>query len=171
MKAAIVYSFSTSRTSRMADLISAQLSELAPERLNVEELNPELLSEFDFIVAGVPTWFDGEMPYYWDEWMPALEEMGFHDKTFAVFGLADQKGYPDHFADAVGIFARFMSDRGARIIGKTSTHDYEFRKSKALEGDKFIGLILDEDNQPEKSVARIEQWCRELLLQLESGNQ
>lgn len=163
MKTAIAFSFKTTRTSAIAEKIQEHLKSLSPDFINVNEMNPEVLSEYDLILAGVPTWFDGELPFYWDEWLPALEDIDFAGKKFAIFGLADQIHYPDNFADAVGIFAQFVRRLNGEVIGLTSAENYQFRNSKALENGKFLGLILDEDNEAEKSNERIEQWCSQIL--------
>ncbi len=35
---------------------------------------------------------------------------------------------------------------------------YEFDNSWAVEDDMFVGLVLDEVNQPEMTAVRIERW-------------
>jgi flavodoxin I len=40
----------------------------------------------------------------------------------------------------------------------TSSAGYTFKKSKALMGDQFVGLALDEDNQKDQSEARLSDW-------------
>lgn len=166
MKTAIIYSFNTTRTSAAAKKIADHLQQLNPELLNADEMNPDMLLSFDFIIAGVPTWFDGELPFYWDEWLPALEDVSFNNKKLAVFGLADQKNYPDNFADAIGIFADYLLSRGCMLMGKTSTEGYVFRNSRALADGLFKGLVLDEDQQPQLSDQRIEQWTDQLIREI-----
>lgn len=42
--------------------------------------------------------------------------------------------------------------------------EYFFENSKALlNKDYFIGLILDEDRQPDKTQARISNWIKQIL--------
>jgi flavodoxin I len=36
------------------------------------------------IILGVPTWFDGELPNYWDEFVPALEDMDLKGKEVCL---------------------------------------------------------------------------------------
>ena len=40
----------------------------------------------------------------------------------------------------------------------TSVTGYDHDASKAQKGDQFVGLALDEDNQPELSADRIKAW-------------
>lgn len=166
MKTAIVYSFKTTRTRAVAEAIAVGVSGLKPEMIDVDHVHPELLFNYDLIVAGVPTWFDGELPFYWDEWMPELETLDLTGKKVAVFGLGDQLKYPENFADAVGIFADFAEKRGATIVGKTSIDGFSFNSSKAVRENEFLGLVLDDDNQSDLTANRIENWCSSLVEKL-----
>ena len=51
---------------------------------------------------------------------------------------------------------------GAKVIGFTSTQGYYHDASKAQVEDKFVGLILDEDNQSDLTDERIENWVNEI---------
>ncbi|HCC30402.1 MAG TPA: flavodoxin, partial [Marinilabiliales bacterium] len=73
--------------------------------------------DYENFILGVPTWFDGELPNYWDEFIPELEEADLKGKTFALYGAGDQKGYPENFVDAMGILAELLEKRGGKIIG------------------------------------------------------
>lgn len=48
------------------------------------------------MIVGASTWFDGELPTYWDELVPELESLDLKGKKVAIFGLGDQKNYPDN---------------------------------------------------------------------------
>ena len=110
------------------------------------------------MIVGVPTWFDGELPNYWDELMPALEDLDFSAKKIAIFGLGDQKGYPENFCDAIGIMALFFEEKGAQIVGKQPLTGYTFEASKAVRNIEFLGLPLDQENQSRLTAGRIENW-------------
>jgi flavodoxin I len=111
---------------------------------------------------GVPTWFDGELPNYWDEFAPALEEMDLTGKKIALFGLGDQKGYPENFLDGVGIMAEILEEQHATLVGYTSTEGYEFESSRARRGDQFIGLAIDYENQGSMNKERVANWVEKL---------
>ncbi len=68
--------------------------------------------EFDNIIVGVSTWFDGELPNYWDEVKPELEALDMKGKKVAIFGLGDQKKYPENFIDGVGLLAKVFESGG-----------------------------------------------------------
>jgi flavodoxin I len=40
-----------------------------------EEISEEIFTAYDQMILGVSTWFDGELPNYWDEFVPAIEDM------------------------------------------------------------------------------------------------
>ena len=117
---------------------------------------------YNNMILGVPTWFDGELPNYWDEFVPALEDLDLKGKTVALFGNGNQKGYPENFVDGVGIMASLLESRGARLIGFTSTKGYTFESSQALRGDQFTGLALDFENQGSQINGKIKKWVDQL---------
>ncbi len=158
----LFYSFNTRHTSDAAKRIANELGEKNIDKINLETIEEKVFLSYPYMILGVSTWFDGELPNYWDEFLPAMEEMDFTGKTIALFGPADQVGYPQNFADGVGILAGFLKDKGARIIGHYPAQGYHFIRSKALEGDHFAGLVLDYSNQPELTEKRIKEWCQQL---------
>ena len=93
-KTAIFYSFNTKNSSKVAEKIKKAFGESELETINTEELTEEQFLVYDNLILSVPTWFDGELPNYWDEFVPALEELDLKGKKIAIFGLGDQKGYP-----------------------------------------------------------------------------
>ncbi len=56
------------------------------------------------------------------------------------------------------------------FVGQWPIKGYQFTDSKALTEDKkhFYGLAIDEDSQYELSDERIEQWCLQILEQIEA---
>ncbi len=161
-KTAIIYSFHTQKSKKVAEKIIEAFGEPAIVAINAEELTKEVFNEYDNFILSAPTWFDGELPNYWDEFVPDLEEMDLKKKTFAVFGLGDQKGYPENFCDAIGILVGILENCGAEIIGQTSLEGYTFESSKAQRGNIFVGLPLDQENQARLTQQRIENWVAEL---------
>lgn len=160
-KTVIIYSFNTQKSKKVAEKIVEAFGEKI-EAVNAEELTKEDFEKYDQFILSAPTWFDGELPNYWDEFIPDLEEMDLSGKTFAVFGLGDQKGYSENFCDAIGILVEILEDCGANIIGHTSTDGYEFESSRALRDDKFVGLLLDQENQARLTDKRVKNWVEQL---------
>ena len=166
MNTAIIYSFNTNKTAKAAEKIIEAFNKDDLKAVNAENISEDEFLSYDNLILGVPTWFDGELPNYWDEFVPALEDMDLNGKTIAIFGLGDQAGYPENFADGVGILGCLLRDKGAKLVGYTENEKYEFESSKALEDGKFMGLILDQENQARLSKGRIEKWTEQLKQEL-----
>jgi flavodoxin I len=160
-KSAIIYSFNSIKTKKIAERIMEAFGKEI-EAVNAEELTRNVFEPFDNYILGSPTWFDGELANYWDEFIPELEDIDLKSKTIAIFGLGDQKGYPENFGDAVGILAGILENRGARIVGFTSLEGYSFESSKARKGNQFCGLLLDQENQARLTSDRVEKWVESL---------
>jgi flavodoxin I len=161
-KTAIIYSFNTVKTSKIADKIKEAFGSEDVEMLNAEEITSEKFLSYDNLILGVPTWFDGELPNYWDEFLPDLEDMDLSGRKIAIFGLGDQKNYSENFIDAVGIMGDLIEEKGASLVGYSSSEGYSFERSRALRGDKFIGLAIDFENQGSKNKERVTQWVEQL---------
>lgn len=157
-KTGIFYSFNSQKTKLIAEKIIEIFGKNEIEAVNAETVTEEDFMRFDNMILGVPTWFDGELPNYWDELVPAIEDLDLKGKKIAIFGLADQKGYPENFGDAVGLMANLLRSVGAEITGHTSPEEYTFESSKALQEGKFTGLILDQENQARLTQQRLDMW-------------
>jgi len=161
-KIGLFYSYNTKKTAQMANRIIENFEAGTIEAVNAEEITEEQFMKYDNLILGVPTWFDGELPNYWDEFVPALEDLNLKNKKVAIFGAGDQKGYPENFVDGIGIMAGILEQQGAKIVGFTSVKGYEFESSKARRGDQFCGLALDFENQSGMNKKRVAEWCEQL---------
>ncbi len=161
-KIGIFYSYHTTKTGQAVKMLVEALGEASIEKINAETVTAEQIQSYDNLIFGVPTWFDGELPNYWDEFVPELEDMDLKGKKIAVFGNGDQKNYPENFVDGIGIMAEILEARGAKIVGHTSVKGYDFESSRAQRGDKFAGLALDFENQPKQNKKRIADWAEQL---------
>jgi flavodoxin I len=160
-KIALIYSFNTRKTTQAAEKIAQEFGD-AVVKINAETLTEKEFLSYKNLILGVPTWFDGELPNYWDEFVPAIEDMNLKGKTIAVFGNGNQKGYPENFVDGIGIMTRLLKSRGAKLAGFTSTSGYTFESSKALEGDHFMGLALDFENGASQVGGKVKKWVEQL---------
>ena len=55
-----------------------------------------------------------------------------------------------------------ISGLGGTTVGYWPTEGYDHTESKAERNGKFVGLALDEDNQPELTDDRIKAWVTQL---------
>lgn len=163
---AIIYSFNSEKTARAAELIHESFSGENIELVNAEDITGEKFLQYRNLILGVPTWFDGELPNYWDEFVPELEELDLRGRRVAIFGPGDQKNYPENFVDGIGILGNLLEERGAQLAGFTPADEYTFEKSLALRSDKFMGLPLDFENEASKNKPRISRWVEQLKTEL-----
>ena len=74
--------------------------------------------------------------------------------------MGDQAGYPDNFLDAMGQLWKVVKELGEpELVGVWPTEGYEFDASEALDGEEFLGLGLDNDNQEDESEERMIIWA------------
>lgn len=163
MRTALIYSFNTHNTSAVAKLLNDELKKYHIEMINAEEITGEQFLTYHNLILGVPTWFYGELPNYWDEFLPELKELNLKGKKIAIFGNGDQISYPDNFVDAIGVMAQIVEKLGAVIVAHFSPTGYTFSKSKALINDQFYGLPIDFENQSEQTPGRIKTWALQLV--------
>ena len=72
-KTAIIYSFHTRKSKKVAEMIAETWGNDSIEAVNAEELSTSVIEKYDNFILSAPTWFDGELPNYWDEFLPDLE--------------------------------------------------------------------------------------------------
>ncbi|MGM0375217.1 MAG: flavodoxin [Bacteroidota bacterium] len=161
-KIGIFYSFRSHKTKQQVRKMIKHLGENNVEEVDVDKATHEDFEKFENYIFAVPTWFDGELPNYWDEFLPTIEDDDLSGKKFALFGGGDQKGYPENFVDGIGVMAEFLEKRGGTIVGFTSTKGYTFESSRAQRGKKFAGLALDIENQAAQTDERIEKWIADI---------
>jgi flavodoxin I len=165
-KTGIFYSFNTNKTAQVAKKVIENFDKNTIESVNAEEVTAEQFTSYENLILGCPTWFDGELPNYWDEFVPALEELDLKGKTVAIYGNGDQKGYPENFCDAVGLMVELLERQGAKVVGFTSRDGYTYESSKAERGDQFCGLAIDFENQAKLTNSRVKDWCAQLKKEL-----
>lgn len=162
---AIIYSFNTKNSAIAAKQIKAAFGKSEVEELNAEEIDKEKFLRYNNLILGVPTWFEGELPNYWDEFVPELQTLNLKAKKIAIFGNGDQVGYPENFVDGIGIIADILKKCKAIIVGETSAEGYAFESSRAYRNGKFLGLALDFENQSSLNEKRIKDWVAQLKLE------
>ena len=165
-KIGIFYAAKADKTSWVAEKIQKEFGTSA-ESVAIENAWQNDFEDYDNFIVGASTWFDGELPTYWDELLPELRTLQLKGKKVAIFGLGDQVKYPENFADGVGLLAEVFENDGATLVGFTSIDGYSFERSRALKGDKWCGLVIDIENQSEMTDKRIKDWCRQVKKEFE----
>ncbi|MEQ1530117.1 MAG: flavodoxin [Methylococcales bacterium] len=170
-KVGIFFGTDTGNTRKFAKAIQKQLGDgVADKPVNIKNASVDDLLAYDLLILGSPTYGEGELPGLtsgtstesWEEFLPNLAGADFSGKTIALYGLGDQVGYAGNFVDAIGMLYDAFSEVGAKFTGFTDTDGYEFEQSKALLDNKFVGLVLDEDNQKDLSEVRLQDWLQQI---------
>ena len=161
MATALFYASSTGNTADVAQEIASKLGNIPC--IDIGDDGITSINEYDKVILGTPTWGEGELP---DDWLDVWDEftqIDFSNKTVALFGLGDQDGYGDYFLDGMGLIYEVLVKNNVKVIGEWGISDeYYHEDSMAVQGEKFVGLALDEDNQEELTPSRIELWCQEI---------
>ncbi|MBI1859326.1 MAG: flavodoxin [Deltaproteobacteria bacterium] len=159
----MIYGSSTGNTKNVAEMLKDALGNVDYLK-NVTEITPADFSVPENIILGIPTWHIGELQDDWAAMLPMIEQVNPNvtGKKLAIFGLGDAKGYPDTYVDAIQMLWEPFEKRGAKLFGYWPTKGYEFQKSKALKGDKFMGLVIDIENQDNLSDSRVKAWATQI---------
>ena len=160
-KIGIFYGSSTGQTELVAEKLLSMLGEENAELVNVDIATKEDLERFPFLIFGTPTWGIGEMQDDWEDFSEIVLKSDLKGKKIALFGLGDQDTYPDSFTDGIGVLYQKIKDK-AEIIGKWPKNGYVFNESEAFRENGFVGLILDQENQSDKTHERLEKWVEDL---------
>lgn len=163
----IFYGSSTCYTEIAAEKIKQQFNNIEIDLHNIADTPVSNMADYQYLILGIPTWDYGELQEDWENHWDELDTLDLSQTKVALFGLGDQIGYPDWFLDAMGYLYNKVVVQGAHVFGFWPNVGYEFVESQALNEDKsqFVGLALDDENEFDKTDARIEQWCSQLKQQ------
>ncbi|OJX68628.1 flavodoxin FldA [Magnetospirillum sp. 64-120] len=155
MRVMVVYGSDQGCTRGIANRIAGKLN---GKSLDIKKARSADLEAAQLLILGSPTYGCGDLQSDWEDRIAVLDKADLDGKTVALFGMGDQMTYPECFCDAVGILYDRLLAKGARVVGFTEPEGYDFSSSAALRDGRFVGLLLDEDNQSELTDERIEAW-------------
>lgn len=163
-KIGLFYGTDTGNTERIADMIKDKIGSDLVEVHDISTASVADFAKYDNLILGQPTWYYGELQSSWDDFWDDFKSIDFTGKTVACFGLGDQADYSEYFLDAMGLMHDIALENGATPAGYWSTDGYEFDESKAVteDGEFFVGLGIDEDQQSEKTAERINIWVDQI---------
>ncbi|WP_331828734.1 flavodoxin FldA [Candidatus Blochmannia sp. SNP] len=159
----IFFSSDTGNTEKLAKMIQEQLGQDVADVFDIAVSSKEDIENYDKLLFGIPTWYYGEPQCDWDDFLPVLRNIDFSGKKVAIFGCGDQEDYSEYFCDAMSILYDIILKNGAVVIGSWPASGYHFDTSKSLMSpDKFVGLAIDEDRQPEMTEIRVHHWVNQI---------
>ncbi len=156
----IIFGSSTGNTENAARIIAEKIEGSVLK--SVTDIDSEFLERCSSLVLGTSTWGSGELQDDWEKGAEILKQSDLSGKKVALFGLGDQAEWADTFVDAMGILYDIVKDKGAAVVGSWGTEGYSFAQSAAVKGGKFVGLVLDDNNQSELTEERIEKWVQSI---------
>jgi flavodoxin I len=162
-KIGIFFGSTEGNTERVVTEIQTQLGGEAVAALhNVNSATADDMQPYPYLILACPTWEIGQLQEDWDSFIDELADVDFTGKKVAYVGLGDADGYPDTFIDAPGIIHERIKDKGVTLVGAWPTEGYNFEASKSVYDGKFLGLVIDEDNQKEMTADRITRWVSQI---------
>lgn len=162
-KTGIFYGSSTGTCEDLANQIADKMGVAASDVYSADKLSADLVKEYDLLILGTSTWGGGELQDDWYDGIKVLKSADLSFKSIALFGCGDSESYCDTFCDGMGILYEDLKDSGCSFIGnKVGTDGYSFSSSIAVVNGAFVGLVLDEVNESDKTAERIDNWTAEL---------
>lgn len=158
-KIGLFYGSTTGKTADVAEQVQAVLGgDSVVDLIEIEDAGA--LANYEYLIIACPTWNIGELQDDWAAVFDDLDDVNFSGKTVAYIGTGDQVGYADNFMDAMGQLEEKIASLGGKTVGYWPADGYEHEASLAIrDGNKFCGLALDEDNEPDKTEGRIKTWA------------
>lgn len=179
-KIGIFFGTDTGTTRLIAKKMAKLLGDVADKPLNVNRIEVAALLEYDALILGTPSYGDGQLPGVvtgvkdgsWREFLPKLDGMDFSGKRIALYGLGNQEKYPTCFAGSVFDLYEKLRGLGAEMVGAWPTEGYQFEQSRSVVDGRFVGLILDQNNQAMLTDDRLKAWLDQVapVLLDESGH-
>jgi flavodoxin I len=154
--------FYGSSTGNTRDVSVKLQSALGGDLYDITDVDADTIAGYTYLVFATSTWGAGDLQDDWEDFFPNLDDIDFTGKKVAIMGLGDQENYGDTFVDGMSILAEKIEELGGKVVGYTSTEGYNYEYSVAVKDGQFIGLVIDEDSQSDKTDERIRLWTAEL---------
>lgn len=151
-KIGIIYGSNKGETKEAAEYIANNFDS---DLINVVDLTAEFLTKFDKFILIASTHGNGELQKDFRAKANLLSEFDFNGKTVALVGVGGQVKHSTTFVSGLVEFLPLV--KGANLIGQSDIDGYNFKYSASLINGKFIGGILDLNNDKSWK-ARADKW-------------
>ncbi len=160
-KIAIFFGSTMGNTEELANSLAEALGISEDDVKNVSEASIEDMADYDVLLLGSSTWGCGDLQSDWEDIIENIQGDALAGKKVAIFGTGDSSSYADTFCNAMSAIANAATAAGATLIGNAvDASDYEYDESESVIDGKFVGLAIDEENEPEKTDERIAAWVK-----------
>ena len=162
MKIGIFYGSSTGNTAFIAQRLAEQIT--SARLYTIANATRADLESCDLLILGTSSWCDegDRLQEDWNDAYDCLREAQLKGKKVALYGVGDQVQYPDAFVDGIKGLHDIAVAAGATIVGKWPDENYSYTASAAVEGDFFLGLPIDVENQDQLTEQRLTAWVSQL---------
>ena len=166
-KIAIFFGPLDGAVNRVANKIRDAIGKEKVDMVLVKDATVADLDKYDKIIFGISTvgketWHSTYSNVDWANFLPEIGKTRYEGKTMAIFGLGDHITYAGTFVDHIGLLAKELMSNGGVLVGQVPVNDYEFDDSDAVVDDKFLGLPVDEDFEPELTDERVKNWIEQI---------
>jgi len=165
-KIGIFYGSTLGHTKAVAEQIRQAFGAENADIFSIDKATVADVEKYDSLIFGTSTWGVGEMQEDWETFSRSMEGVDFSSKKLALFGVGDQRQWPDSFVNGLGSLYHHFKDK-ITIIGSTSTAGYQFEISLAIRDNRFVGLVIDNVNQADLTPTRIQNWVKSLQAEFE----
>jgi flavodoxin I len=158
----IFFASSTGNCETIARMVANHFSDSHPGIHDVMHTEGNSVQLYRNLIFGIPTWGKYQMHEDWRDFLTTLPAASLKGKKIALYGSADQRMYPDNFADSLGMLYEWLIKQNIEVVGQWSVKGYAFRQSFALRDGNFVGLVLDEEVQSHLTLQRVADWTNKL---------
>ncbi|MFK5856742.1 MAG: flavodoxin [Bacteroidota bacterium] len=157
----LFYGSTYGMTEKSATKIKQAFGKVKVDIYNLKDASVKDMMQYTNLIFGTSAWGIGEMQDDWELTIDNLSSIDFSEKKVALFGLGDQKEYPESFVDGLGtLYCRLPFKQN--IVGFWPVDGYNYYFSLADKDGAFVGLVLDDHNQEDLSDERIANWVAQL---------
>ena len=163
-KTAIFFSPVGGNVNRVAKMLGDLIGDDKVDIIPVKEATEEDVNKYDKIIlagstVGTDHWDNEAVPDEWPGFFAMIKDFTLEKKKLAIVGLGNSFIYPSHFADGMAFLYDNLKKLNAEIFGEVGPEGYDFTESESINDDGlFCGLPIDEDNEPELTNERLENW-------------
>lgn len=159
----VFYATQTGNTETVASMIAEKAG---VDAVDIGDIEVADLANYDGLIIGCPTWNTGADEFRsgtaWDDIQDDIKGMDFAGNPVAVFGCGDSQSYELNFCDGMEELHETFAAAGAKMMGYVSTSSYKHAESKSVKDDVFLGLPLDQDNEDDLTIGRVNSWVVQL---------
>ena len=160
-KIGVFYGSTTGTATAVVDELEFYLKKLDFEVHNVAD-GITALSEYENLILVTSTYGFGELQADWEDVFDEFCKIDFSGKVVGLVGVGNQYAFGESFIGSIKVLYDVIINNGGKVVGFTSTEGYHYEESQSVIDDKFVGLAIDEVNQPDYTPPRIEKWLEQI---------